>query len=118
MNTNGSKRPGILLPDNPYRDYYVWSDTPEKYKDTRIIFTDYETSNWTWDGKAQAYFWHRFFSHQPDLNFENPRVQQEVFKIIDYWCKMGVDGFRLDAVPYLLKPKGQTMKTCRRPMIF
>jgi maltose alpha-D-glucosyltransferase / alpha-amylase len=93
-------------PDNPYRDYYVWSDTPDKYKNTRIIFTDYETSNWTWDGQAQAYFWHRFFSHQPDLNFENPRVQQEVFKIIDYWCKMGVDGFRLDAVPYLFEAEG------------
>ncbi|MBR9997724.1 MAG: maltose alpha-D-glucosyltransferase [Cyclobacteriaceae bacterium] len=93
-------------PGNPYRDYYVWSDTPEKYKDTRIIFTDYETSNWTWDGKAGAYFWHRFFSHQPDLNFENPRVQQEMFKIIDFWCKMGVDGFRLDAVPYLFEAEG------------
>ena len=93
-------------PGNPYRDYYVWSDTPEKYKDTRIIFTDYEASNWTWDGEAKAYFWHRFFSHQPDLNFDNPKVQQEVFKIIDYWCKMGVDGFRLDAIPYLFEAEG------------
>ncbi len=93
-------------PGNPYRDYYVWSDTPDKYKDTRIIFTDYETSNWTWDGEAKAYFWHRFFSHQPDLNFDNPKVQQEVFKIIDYWCKMGVDGFRLDAIPYLFEAEG------------
>ncbi len=93
-------------PNNPYRDYYVWSDTPDKYKETRIIFTDYETSNWTWDGEAKAYFWHRFFSHQPDLNFDNPKVQQEVFKIIDYWCKMGVDGFRLDAIPYLFEAEG------------
>jgi len=100
------KRARKSKPGDPYRNYYVWSDTPDKYKDTRIIFTDYETSNWTWDGEAQAYFWHRFFSHQPDLNFDNPKVQQEVFKIIDYWCKMGVDGFRLDAIPYLFEAEG------------
>ncbi|GHA31874.1 trehalose synthase [Salinimicrobium marinum] len=86
-----------------YRDYYVWSDDPNKYKDARIIFTDTEPSNWTWDPEAKAYFWHRFFSHQPDLNFDNPDVQQEVFKMLDFWCKMGVDGFRLDAVPYLFE---------------
>ncbi len=85
------------------RDYYVWSDDPHKYKDARIIFTDTEPSNWSWDAEAQSYYWHRFFSHQPDLNFDNPKVQQEVFDIIDYWCKMGVDGFRLDAVPYLFE---------------
>ena len=85
------------------RDYYVWSDDPHKYKDARIIFTDTEPSNWSWDAEAQAYYWHRFFSHQPDLNFDNPRVQEEVFAILDYWCKMGVDGFRLDAVPYLFE---------------
>ncbi|WP_373058159.1 maltose alpha-D-glucosyltransferase [Zunongwangia sp. H14] len=89
--------------DSDYRNYYVWSDDPQKYKDARIIFTDTEPSNWTWDPVAKAYFWHRFFSHQPDLNFDNPQVQQEVFKIMDYWCKMGVDGFRLDAVPYLFE---------------
>ncbi len=100
------QRARISLPGSAYRDYYVWSDTPEKYHDTRIIFTDYETSNWTWDGEAQAYFWHRFFSHQPDLNFDNPKVQQEVFKIIDFWCRMGVDGFRLDAIPYLFEAEG------------
>ncbi|MFD1095791.1 maltose alpha-D-glucosyltransferase [Salegentibacter chungangensis] len=88
-------------PDSPERDYYVWSDDPKKYKDARIIFTDTEPSNWTWDPVAKAYFWHRFFSHQPDLNFESELVQQEVFKILDFWCEMGVDGFRLDAVPYL-----------------
>ena len=86
-----------------YRDYYVWSDDPSKYGDTRIIFTDTEPSNWTWDEEAQAYFWHRFFSHQPDLNFDSPRVQAEVIKIMDYWCRIGVDGFRLDAVPYLFE---------------
>ncbi|HKJ48561.1 MAG TPA: maltose alpha-D-glucosyltransferase, partial [Christiangramia sp.] len=85
------------------RDYYVWSDDPHKYKDARIIFTDTEPSNWSWDAEAQSYYWHRFFSHQPDLNFDNPKVQQEVFDILDYWCKMGVDGFRLDAVPYLFE---------------
>lgn len=86
-----------------HRDYYVWSDTTEKYKDVRIIFTDTERSNWTWDTEANAYFWHRFFSHQPDLNFDNPEVQEEVFNVLDFWCKMGVDGFRLDAVPYLFE---------------
>lgn len=85
------------------RDYYVWSDDPSKYKDARIIFTDTEPSNWSWDAEAQAYYWHRFFSHQPDLNFDNPQVQQEVFDIMDFWCEMGVDGFRLDAVPYLFE---------------
>jgi maltose alpha-D-glucosyltransferase / alpha-amylase len=84
-----------------YRNYYVWSDDPNKYKDARIIFKDFERSNWTWDNVANQYFWHRFYSHQPDLNFDNPKVQQEIFKILDYWLDMGVDGFRLDAIPYL-----------------
>ncbi|UZH55077.1 maltose alpha-D-glucosyltransferase [Salinimicrobium tongyeongense] len=91
---------------SPERDYYVWTDDPTKYKDTRIIFTDTEPSNWTWDPVAQQYFWHRFFSHQPDLNFDNPKVQQEVFDVIDFWFDMGVDGFRLDAVPYLFEREG------------
>lgn len=85
------------------RDYYVWTDDPKQYKDVRIIFQDFEASNWSWDPVAQQYYWHRFFNHQPDLNYDNPAVQQEVFKIIDYWCAMGVDGFRLDAVPYLFE---------------
>lgn len=89
--------------DSEERNYYVWSDDPSKYPDVRIIFQDYETSNWTWDPEAKQYYWHRFFSHQPDLNFDNPKVQQEVFKILDYWCAMGVDGFRLDAIPYLFE---------------
>lgn len=84
-----------------YRDYYVWSDDPHKYKDARIIFKDFETSNWTWDNVANQYYWHRFYSHQPDLNYDNPKVQEEIFRVLDYWLDMGVDGFRLDAVPYL-----------------
>ena len=88
---------------SPERDYYVWSDDPNKYSDARIIFTDTEPSNWSWDPVAKSYFWHRFFAHQPDLNFDNPDVQEEVFKIMEYWCDMGVDGFRLDAVPYLFE---------------
>jgi maltose alpha-D-glucosyltransferase/alpha-amylase len=88
------------------RNYYVWSDDPKQFKDARIIFQDYETSNWTWDPIAQQYYWHRFFNHQPDLNYDSPDVQKEVFKIMDYWCKMGVDGFRLDAVPYLFERDG------------
>jgi maltose alpha-D-glucosyltransferase/alpha-amylase len=88
---------------SPLRDFYVWSDDPNKYKDARIIFTDTEPSNWSWDPVAESYYWHRFFSHQPDLNFDNPRVQQEIFKIMEFWLKMGVDGFRLDAVPYLFE---------------
>lgn len=86
-----------------YRNYYVWSDDPHKYSDARIIFNDFEVSNWQWDPVAKQYYWHRFYSHQPDLNYDNPRVQTEIFKIIDYWFDMGVDGFRLDAVPYLFQ---------------
>ena len=89
-----------------HRDYYVWSDDPNKYNEVRIIFKDFEASNWTYDPVAQAYYWHRFFHHQPDLNFDNPKVQQEVFKIIDFWLSLGVDGFRLDAVPYLYEREG------------
>ncbi|MEM7572779.1 MAG: maltose alpha-D-glucosyltransferase [Bacteroidota bacterium] len=92
--------------DSPERDYYVWSDTDEKYQDVRIIFTDTETSNWTWDPVAQQYYWHRFFSHQPDLNYDNLAVQDEIFKILDYWMQMGIDGFRLDAIPYLFEREG------------
>ena len=88
-------------PSSPRHDWYVWSDTSEKYNDARIIFTDTEPSNWTWDRKAQKYYWHRFFSHQPDLNFDNPEVREEMKKVLFYWLDMGVDGLRLDAVPYL-----------------
>ena len=88
------------------RNFYVWTDDPTQYKDVRIIFQDFENSNWTWDPVAGQYYWHRFFHHQPDLNYDNPLVQEEVFRIIDHWCKMGVDGFRLDAVPYLFEREG------------
>jgi maltose alpha-D-glucosyltransferase/alpha-amylase len=93
-------------PGSRFRDFYVWSDSPEKYADARIIFKDFETSNWTWDPIAKAYYWHRFFSHQPDLNFESPRVQRAVFQALDFWMDMGVDGMRLDAVPYLYEREG------------
>ncbi len=88
------------------RDFYVWTDNPEKYKEARIIFKDFERSNWTYDPVAEQYFWHRFYSHQPDLNFENPAVQQQVFEVCDFWMKMGVDGVRLDAIPYLYEREG------------
>lgn len=91
---------------SPERNYYVWSDSPDKYDGVRIIFQDFERSNWSWDPVAEQYFWHRFYSHQPDLNFDNPAVQEEIFRIIDYWIDMGVDGFRLDAIPYLFEREG------------
>ncbi len=90
-------------PGSPLRDFYVWSDTDQKYLGTRIIFTDTETSNWTWDPLAKAYYWHRFFSHQPDLNFDNPKVLEAVLETMRFWLDMGVDGFRLDAIPYLVE---------------
>jgi maltose alpha-D-glucosyltransferase/alpha-amylase len=93
-------------PGSVWRDFYVWSDTPQKFQDARIIFTDFETSNWAWDAEAKAYYWHRFYSHQPDLNFDNPRVIKEMFKVVDYWFAMGVDGVRLDAIPYLFEREG------------
>ena len=93
-------------PGTKWRDYYVWSDTPDKYEQTRIIFQDFEVSNWTWDPVAKAYFWHRFYSHQPDLNFDNPRVMEALIKVLDFWFDMGVDGMRLDAVPYLYEREG------------
>ena len=110
-----------------WRDFYVWSDTTNKYNDSRIIFKDFETSNWTWDPAVEAYYWHRFYSFQPDLNYDNPKVQEEIFKVMDYWFEMGVDGMRLDAIPYLYEREGtncenlketheflkETQKTCR-----
>ncbi|HWB00921.1 MAG TPA: maltose alpha-D-glucosyltransferase, partial [Pirellulales bacterium] len=93
-------------PGSRWRDYYVWSDTPDKYREARVIFKDFEPSNWTWDPVAGQYFWHRFYSHQPDLNFENPHVVQSLFGVLDHWLKMGVDGLRLDAVPYLFEREG------------
>ncbi|WP_298966872.1 maltose alpha-D-glucosyltransferase [uncultured Methylobacterium sp.] len=89
-----------------WRNFYVWSDTDEKYTDTRIIFLDTEASNWTWDPVAKAYYWHRFYSHQPDLNFDNPQVLDAVIEVMRYWLDMGVDGLRLDAIPYLIEREG------------
>jgi maltose alpha-D-glucosyltransferase / alpha-amylase len=91
---------------NPRRDWYVWSDTDTKYKGTRIIFLDTELSNWAWDPVSKQYYWHRFFSHQPDLNYDNPEVREEMWDIMKFWLQMGVDGFRLDAVPYLMEREG------------
>ncbi|WP_225784193.1 maltose alpha-D-glucosyltransferase [Xenophilus sp. Marseille-Q4582] len=93
-------------PGSPERNFYVWSDTDQLYQGTRIIFTDTETSNWTWDPVARQYFWHRFFSHQPDLNFDNPAVLEAVMDVMRFWLGMGVDGFRLDAIPYLVERDG------------
>jgi maltose alpha-D-glucosyltransferase/alpha-amylase len=87
-------------------NFYVWSDTPEKYKEARVIFQDFESSNWSWDPVARKYFWHRFYSHQPNLNYENPQVQKAVFRALDFWLGMGVDGLRLDAIPYLYQREG------------
>ncbi len=95
------------------RNFYVWSDDPNKYAGTRIIFTDTEKSNWAWDEVAQQYYWHRFFSHQPDLNFDNPRVRQAVFRTMRFWLDMGVDGFRLDAIPYLIERDGTSNENLR-----
>jgi maltose alpha-D-glucosyltransferase/alpha-amylase len=92
--------------DNPYRDWYMWSDSKQRFKDARIIFVDTETSNWTWDDQAGQYYFHRFFSHQPDLNYDNPRVREEIFNIVRFWFDVGMDGFRLDAVPYLFAREG------------
>ncbi|HEX9237120.1 MAG TPA: maltose alpha-D-glucosyltransferase, partial [Actinomycetota bacterium] len=93
-------------PGSADRDFYVWSDTPERYKDARIIFKDFESSNWTWDPVAGAYYWHRFYSHQPDLNWDNPEVRRAMYNVVDFWLDMGVDGMRLDAVPYLIEREG------------
>jgi maltose alpha-D-glucosyltransferase/alpha-amylase len=93
-------------PRSKYRDYYVWSDTADKYQDARIIFTDTERSNWTFDEQAGQFFWHRFFSHQPDLNYDNPRVGRSILKAMSHWLDMGLDGFRADAVPYLFEREG------------
>lgn len=93
-------------PGSQWRDFYVWSDDPDKYRDVRIIFRDVEHSNWAWDPEAKAYYWHRFYSHQPDLNYENPAVFKAVCLVLDYWLNLGVDGFRLDAVPYLIEREG------------
>ncbi len=93
-------------PGSRWRNFYVWSDTTDRYRDARIIFKDVEVSNWAWDRQAQAYYWHRFFSHQPDLNYDNPEVFEEMIRVLDFWLDLGVDGLRLDAVPYLFEREG------------
>ncbi|MEW6386212.1 MAG: maltose alpha-D-glucosyltransferase [Thermodesulfobacteriota bacterium] len=93
-------------PGSRHRQYYVWSDTPEKYRETRIIFPDFESANWAWDPLARAYYWHRFYSHQPDLNFDSPEVRREILRVLNFWLSLGVDGLRLDAVPYLYERDG------------
>jgi maltose alpha-D-glucosyltransferase/alpha-amylase len=93
-------------PDSPKRDYYVWSATDDRYQGVRIIFRDTEMSNWAWDPVSKAYYWHRFFSHQPDLNYDNPAVREEIWQVMRFWLELGVDGFRVDAVPYLVEREG------------
>ncbi|HSP33001.1 MAG TPA: maltose alpha-D-glucosyltransferase [Thermoanaerobaculia bacterium] len=100
------QRARAAKPGSMYRDFYVWSATDRKYAGTRIKFVDSERSNWTWDDTAQAYYWHRFYRHQPDLNYDNPRVMREVLSVLRYWAEMGIDGLRLDAVPYLVEREG------------
>jgi len=100
------KRARRAPPGSIERDFYVWSDTPERYREARIIFKDFEPSNWAWDPVAHAYFWHRFYAHQPDLNFANPAVHEALFGVVDFWFGKGVDGLRLDAVPYLYEAEG------------
>ncbi len=100
------QRARLAKKGSPERDFYVWSDNTEKYQDARIIFKDFERSNWSWDPVAGAYYWHRFYHHQPDLNFDNPAVRKAVLRVFDFWLEMGVDGLRLDAIPYLFEREG------------
>ncbi|MFW6227029.1 MAG: alpha-amylase family protein, partial [Bacteroidota bacterium] len=100
------ERARTAKPGSSYRDFYVWNDSTEKYKEARIIFQDFEISNWSWDPVAQSYYWHRFYGHQPDLNFDNPSVHKAILKVLDFWFGIGVDGLRLDAVPYLYEREG------------
>ncbi|WKD60654.1 Trehalose synthase/amylase TreS [Corynebacterium ciconiae DSM 44920] len=110
MNHTSDQHPWFIEsrkdPEGPYGDFYVWSDSDKKYADARIIFVDTETSNWSWDPERQQYYWHRFFSHQPDLNYENPEVQEAMLDVLRFWLDLGLDGFRLDAVPYLFEEEG------------
>ena len=109
MNHTSDQHPWFAesrIPGSDKRDWYVWNDNDQLYADARIIFVDTETSNWTWDHEAQAYYWHRFFHHQPDLNYENPQVQEAMLNTVRFWLDLGLDGFRLDAVPYLFEREG------------
>ena len=123
MNHTSSEHPWFQRarrspPGSRYRDFYVWSDTPKKYEDARIIFKDFETSNWSWDPVANAYYWHRFYAHQPDLNFDNPEVHEAMLEVVDTWLDMGVDGLRLDAVPYLYEREGTSCENLEETHAF
>jgi maltose alpha-D-glucosyltransferase/alpha-amylase len=112
------KRARTAPKGSAHRDFYTWSDTPDRYADARIIFTDSETSNWAYDSVAGAYFWHRFYSHQPALNYDSPDVRKAMFEVVDYWLEMGVDGLRLDAVPYLYAREGTTCENLPETIAF
>ena len=105
-------------PGSMWRNFYVWSDTPDKYRDARIIFKDFESSNWAWDPVAKSYYWHRFYSHQPDLNFDSPAVQKAMMNVMDFWFDMGVDGMRLDAVPYIFERDGTNCENLPETYVF
>jgi maltose alpha-D-glucosyltransferase/alpha-amylase len=105
-------------PTSLRRDYYVWSDTDDKYRDARIIFKDNETSNWSWDVKARQYFWHRFYTHQPDLNYDNPAVRREILDVMAFWLDHGIDGFRVDAIPYLFEREGTSCENLAETHVF
>ncbi len=105
-------------PGGPWHDFYVWSDTPDRYREARVIFRDFEPSNWSWDGVANAYYWHRFYSHQPDLNFDNPRVRRKMLEVVDFWLGLGVDGMRLDAIPYLFEREGTNCENLPETVAF
>src|SRR6202034_343840 len=105
-------------PGSVQRDFYLWSDTPDRFSEARVIFKDYETSNWTFDPVDDAYYWHRFYSHQPSLNYANPVVRQAIFSVVDYWLAMGVDGLRLDAVPYLFAREGTSCENLPETFAF
>ncbi|MBL0743656.1 maltose alpha-D-glucosyltransferase [Chryseolinea lacunae] len=112
------KRSRKAKANSRYRDLYVWNDTAEKYKEARVMFTTEESTNWTWDSEAKAYYWHRFYRHQPELNFENPEVQLEMIKIVDFWMKIGVDGFRLPSVPFLFEEDGTSCENLPQTHVF
>jgi maltose alpha-D-glucosyltransferase/alpha-amylase len=122
MNHTSDKHPWFesarSAPSSPHRDYYVWSDTDRRYADARIIFVDTEKSNWTWDPEAKAYYWHRFFSHQPDLNYDNPAVQTAMLDVMRFWLDKGLDGFRCDAVPYLFEREGTNCENLPETHVF
>jgi maltose alpha-D-glucosyltransferase/alpha-amylase len=105
-------------PGTVAHDFYVWSDTSDKYKEARIIFKDFEHSNWTWDSVANAFYWHRFYSHQPDLNYDNPHVHDAIFGVVDFWLSLGIDGLRLDAVPYLYEREGTNCENLPETHVF